>query len=98
MSQTYLVAGASGGIGLAVAEYLTVINPGNVGTDEVVEDLKQRTMAGARPIPMADLLAAINCVLKLSRDTCIMEIELPAMVDYQTGMRQNTSGRMNPPP
>lgn len=61
---------------------VTVINPGNVGTEEVIEDLKQGTMAGARPIPMADLLAVIDCVLSLSRDTCIKEIDLPAMGDH----------------
>jgi len=61
---------------------VTVINLGNVGTEEVMEDLKQGTMAGARPIPMADLLAVIDCVLSLTRDTCIKEIDLPAMGDH----------------
>lgn len=61
---------------------VTVINPGNVGTDEVISDLAHGNMEGAPPIPLSDLIAVIDCVLSLSRHTCVKEIHLPAMGDH----------------
>lgn len=58
---------------------VTVINPGNIGTPEVLEDLKQAGQPKTNAIPLLDLLKVIDCVLALSRSTCIKEIQIPAM-------------------
>lgn len=58
---------------------VTVINPGNIGTPEVLEDLRQAGQPETNAIPLSDLLSVIDCVLSLSRSTCIKEIQLPAM-------------------
>jgi NAD(P)-dependent dehydrogenase (short-subunit alcohol dehydrogenase family) len=59
---------------------VTVINPGNVGTPEVVADLASDNLVGGAAIPLDDLLCIIECVLSLSRSTCIKEIDVPAML------------------
>ncbi|MGD1907227.1 MAG: SDR family NAD(P)-dependent oxidoreductase [Leptolyngbyaceae cyanobacterium] len=59
---------------------VTVINPGNVGTPEVLEDLANDALVGGEAIPLSDLLSVIDCVMSLSRATCIKEIDLPAML------------------
>lgn len=58
---------------------VTVINPGNVATPEVIADLSADAIIGGEAVPMADLLAVIDCVMALSRHTCAKEIDLPAM-------------------
>ncbi|MEO0800791.1 MAG: SDR family oxidoreductase [Cyanobacteria bacterium J06642_2] len=58
----------------------TVINPGNVGTPEVLADLAADNLIGGEAIPLTDLLSIIDCVLSLSRGTCIKEIDVPAML------------------
>ena len=58
---------------------VTVINPGNIGTPEVLEDLRQAGQPETNAIPLSDLLSVIDLVLSLSRSTCIKEIQLPAM-------------------
>jgi 3-oxoacyl-[acyl-carrier protein] reductase len=59
---------------------VTVINPGNVGTPEVLADLANNNLLGGEAIPLTDLLQVIDCVLSLSRATCVKEIDLPAML------------------
>ena len=59
---------------------VTVINPGNVGTPEVLADLAANNLTGGEAIPLADLLKIIDCILSLSRATCIKEIDVPAML------------------
>ncbi|WAL62223.1 SDR family NAD(P)-dependent oxidoreductase [Thermocoleostomius sinensis] len=59
---------------------VTVINPGNVGTPEVLADLAADHLLGGEAIPLSDLLRIIDCVLSLSRATCIKEIDVPAML------------------
>lgn len=59
---------------------ITVINPGNVGTPEVLADLATANLTGGGAIPLSDLLAIVDCVLSLSRATCIKEIDVPAML------------------
>jgi 3-oxoacyl-[acyl-carrier protein] reductase len=59
---------------------VTVINPGNVGTPEVLEDLGKDAILGGNAIPLSDLLSIIDCVLSLSRATCLKEIDVPAML------------------
>jgi 3-oxoacyl-[acyl-carrier protein] reductase len=59
---------------------VTVINPGNVGTPEVLADLAANNLSGGEAIPLTDLLQIIDCILSLSRATCIKEIDVPAML------------------
>ncbi|MBD3882497.1 SDR family NAD(P)-dependent oxidoreductase [Phormidium tenue FACHB-886] len=59
---------------------VTVINPGNVGTAEVLADLAADNLSGSKAIPLPDLLSIIDCILSLSRATCIKEIDVPAML------------------
>lgn len=59
---------------------VTIINPGNVGTPEVLADLATNNLLGSEAIPLTDLLSIIDCVLSLSRATCIKEIDVPAML------------------
>jgi 3-oxoacyl-[acyl-carrier protein] reductase len=58
---------------------VTVINPGNVGTPEVLSDLAEIGAPTTDAIPLEDLLMIIDCILRLSRQTCIKEIDVPAM-------------------
>ncbi|MDJ0743797.1 MAG: SDR family oxidoreductase [Xenococcaceae cyanobacterium MO_167.B27] len=58
---------------------VTIINPGNIGTPEVLDDLKQAGQPETNAIPLSDLMNVIDCVLSLSRSTCIKEISIPAM-------------------
>ncbi|MGG6292930.1 SDR family NAD(P)-dependent oxidoreductase [Leptolyngbya sp. AN02str] len=59
---------------------VTVINPGNVGTPEVLEDLAAENLTGGEAMPLSDLLSILDCVLSLSRATCVKEIDVPAML------------------
>jgi len=59
---------------------VTVINPGNVGTPEVLADLAAANLPGGEAIPLSDLLSIVDCILSLSRATCIKEIDVPAML------------------
>lgn len=59
---------------------VTVINPGNVGTPEVLADLATDRLLGGEAIPLKDLISIIDCILSLSRATCIKEIDVPAML------------------
>jgi 3-oxoacyl-[acyl-carrier protein] reductase len=59
---------------------VTVINPGNVGTPEVLADLAAGGLSGGDAIPLSDLMSIIDCVLSLSRSTCIKEMDVPAML------------------
>ncbi|WP_338461058.1 SDR family NAD(P)-dependent oxidoreductase [Synechococcus elongatus IITB7] len=57
---------------------VTVINPGNVGTPEVLADLEAAHLTGGEAIPLSDLMSILDCVLSLSRATCLKEIDMPA--------------------
>jgi len=59
---------------------VTVINPGNVGTPEVLADLAAAKLTGGEAIPLSDLLSIVDCILSLSRATCVKEIDVPAML------------------
>ena len=58
---------------------LRLLIGGNIGTPEVLEDLRQAGKPETNAIPLSDLLSVIDCVLSLSRSTCIKEIQIPAM-------------------
>lgn len=55
---------------------ITLINPGNIATPEVLNDLEQDE---TKAIPLSDLFSVIDCVMTLSNRTNINEIELPNM-------------------
>jgi NAD(P)-dependent dehydrogenase (short-subunit alcohol dehydrogenase family) len=55
---------------------VTVINPGNVATEEVLSDIAEGRFGAQTPIPMADLLAAFDFALSLSPASVAREINL----------------------
>ncbi len=55
---------------------ITVINPGNVATPEVEADIAEGRFGAQVPIPMADVLAALDFVLGASQATTVAEIDL----------------------
>lgn len=58
---------------------VTVLNPGNVATDEVLGDIASGDFGAQEPIPMADLLAAFDFALALSPASVALEIDLAQM-------------------
>ncbi len=54
----------------------TVINPGNVETHEVLKDIQEGRFEAQTPIPMPDLLSAIDWILSLSNNVEIGDINL----------------------
>lgn len=54
----------------------TVINPGNVATPEVLNDIASETFSAQVPIPLSDLIAVIDCSLRLSPAAYLPEINL----------------------
>ncbi|TVQ47977.1 MAG: SDR family oxidoreductase [Gloeocapsa sp. DLM2.Bin57] len=59
----------------------TVINPGNVATSEVLNDIKTGAFGEQQPIPLEDLIKVINCVLSLSPTSYISEINIVQIDD-----------------
>lgn len=55
---------------------VTIINPGNVATPEVEADIAEGRFGPQVPIPMADLLSALDFVLSCSAATTVAEIDL----------------------
>jgi NAD(P)-dependent dehydrogenase (short-subunit alcohol dehydrogenase family) len=55
---------------------VTLINPGNVATAEVEADIAEGRFAPQLPIPMADLLAAVDFALAVSADAAPRRIDL----------------------
>lgn len=54
----------------------TVLNPGNVATPEVIDDIEKGRFPRQIPIPIEDLLAVLDLVLTLSPHAGIAEIDL----------------------
>lgn len=54
----------------------TVINPGNVATDEVMQDIAEGRFQGQTPIPVSDIISAIEFVLSASNSVEVGEINL----------------------
>lgn len=55
---------------------VTVLNPGNVATAEVNDDITQGRIPPQQPIPLADLAAALDCVLSMSAASVVTELDL----------------------
>ncbi|WP_415903905.1 SDR family NAD(P)-dependent oxidoreductase [Neptuniibacter sp. QD48_55] len=54
----------------------TVINPGNVGTEEVLTDIEEGRMADQAPIPISDIITSIEMIMSLSKGVEIGDINL----------------------
>lgn len=63
---------------------VTIINPGNVATPEVVRDLAQGQLSGGPAIEMADLLACIDLVLRVGVSTTIERIDVSTVITSNT--------------
>lgn len=55
---------------------LSVINPGNVATEEVLKDIEEGRFKQQIPIPISDIIAAIEMILSLSQSVEIGDINL----------------------
>ncbi|WP_444924439.1 SDR family NAD(P)-dependent oxidoreductase [Microbulbifer sp. DLAB2-AF] len=54
----------------------TTINPGLVGTDEVLADIESGELAGIIPIPVEDIVRAVDFVMQSNKDTDLGDITL----------------------
>ena len=54
----------------------TVINPGNVATDEVLRDIQEGRLREQTPIPISDVISSIEWVLSLSHSVEVDDINL----------------------
>lgn len=54
----------------------TIVNPDNVDTPDVQEDIRSGLFGPQVPIPMADLVKVIDCTLSLSRATYVSEVNV----------------------
>jgi NAD(P)-dependent dehydrogenase (short-subunit alcohol dehydrogenase family) len=55
---------------------VTLINPGNVATGEVLADIEEGRFASQTPIPVDDVVSAIEWILSLSHKVDVGEINL----------------------
>jgi 3-oxoacyl-[acyl-carrier protein] reductase len=71
--------GAAQALKLALFDYkigVTVINPGNVATEEVVADIEEGRFSQQVPISLTDIISAIEWILTLSKTVDIGEINM----------------------
>jgi 3-oxoacyl-[acyl-carrier protein] reductase len=71
--------GAAQALKLSLRDYnigVTVINPGNVATEEVLTDIKEGRFSQQVPIPLDDLISAIEWILTLSKTVDVGDINL----------------------
>jgi 3-oxoacyl-[acyl-carrier protein] reductase len=71
--------GAVQALKLALKDYkigFTVINPSNVATEEVMLDIEEGRFSDQIPIPLADLISAIEWILALSNTVDIGDINM----------------------
>jgi len=54
----------------------TVINPGNVATEEVLMDIQEGRLKGQTPIPVSDIISATEWILSLSHTVEVGDINL----------------------
>ncbi|MBP0027371.1 SDR family oxidoreductase [Roseofilum sp. Guam] len=75
----YGLRGAAQSLKLALRDYkigITVLNPGNVATEEVIDDIKEGRVTEQVPISLADIISAIEWILSLSNTVDIGEINM----------------------
>jgi len=71
--------GAAQALKLALRAYkigVTVINPGNVATEEVMTDIEEGRSPQQVPIPLTDLISAIEWILELSNTVDVGDINM----------------------
>ncbi len=71
--------GAAQSLKIALHDYrigVTVINPGNVATEEVLDDIKEGRFKQQVPIPLVDIISAIEWILSLSNTVDIGDINM----------------------
>lgn len=71
--------GAAQALKIALRDYkigVTVINPGNVATEEVLADIKEGRFPQQVPIPLADIISAIEWIVTLSKTVDIGDINI----------------------
>jgi 3-oxoacyl-[acyl-carrier protein] reductase len=71
--------GAAQALKLALRDYkigVTVINPGNVATEEVMTDIEEGRSPQQVPIPLTDLISAIEWILELSNTVDVGDINM----------------------
>lgn len=65
---------------------VTVINPGNVATVEVEDNIAAGLFAEQVPIPIADLILVIECALTVSSSSVVREINLVQRLGINTSL------------
>ncbi len=55
---------------------ITIINPGNVATEEVIADIETGRFTAQTPIPITDIISAIEWILSLSNAVDIGEVNI----------------------
>jgi 3-oxoacyl-[acyl-carrier protein] reductase len=71
--------GAAQALTIALRNYrvgITVINPGNIATEEVIADIEAGRFGQQVPIPLADVISSIEWILTLSNAVNIAEINM----------------------
>lgn len=71
--------GAAQALNIALRDYkigVTVINPGNVATEEVLADIEEGRFGQQVPIPLVDIISSIDWILTLSNAVNIGEINM----------------------
>lgn len=54
----------------------TVINPGNVATPEVMQDIESGNFHQQEPISIQDIIAVIECAINLSKTSYLQEVNI----------------------
>jgi short-subunit dehydrogenase len=54
----------------------TTVNPANVATEEVLEDIKEGRFTQQVPIPMSDIISSVEWILSLSNAVDVSEVNL----------------------
>ncbi len=78
-SSKFALRGAIQGLRKALKEEnigFTVINPGNVGTKEVLQDIKEGRFTQQTPIPISDIISSIEFISNISSSVEIGDINL----------------------
>ncbi|MFN7610614.1 MAG: hypothetical protein ACK5QX_06710 [bacterium] len=82
VSSKYGLKGTISALRQTLSQYkigVTLINPGYLATPEVLADFKNSGTDESRAIPMVDLFAVLDMVLRLSNRPNINEIDMPNM-------------------
>jgi len=82
VSSKYGLKGTIAALRQSLKDYkigISLVNPGYIATEEVLEDLKSSGKDESNAIPMNDLFLIFETILKLSNQTNINELDVPNM-------------------